>query len=87
MAALRCKQASQFEDAGSAAGVIIGARMDLADLRWGKRIEVAAAEVIVVCADDDVFVGLSRQPRENVVDGGASGLDVDVKREMKSGGE
>src|ERR1700686_3547934 len=87
LATPRTEQAGEFEDAGSAAGVIVGARMDLADLRGGEGIEVAAAEMIIMRADDDVFVGLARQPCEHIVDRGARGFDVDVKGQVKGVGE
>ena len=61
--------------------------MDLADLRGGEGIEVAAAEMIIMRADDDVFVGLARQPCEHIVDRGARGFDVDVKGQVKCVGE
>ena len=61
--------------------------MNLSDLRGRERIEVAATQVIVVSADDDVFIGLPGQLCQYVVDRGASGFDVDVQREMKRVGE
>src|SRR5689334_18794545 len=57
--------------------------MNLANLRRSQRIEIAAAEMIVVRADDYVFVGLSRKPSEHVVYGRVRGFDVDVKSDVQ----
>src|SRR6202040_3586396 len=77
------KQARKFEDARCATRIVVGAGMDLTNLRWCQRIEVAATEVIVMSTDHDVFVGLPGQPGKNVVDRGARGFDVDMQRQMK----
>ncbi len=37
-----------------------------------------------MCADDYVFVSLSRKPGENIVDRCAGCLDIDVEGEMQS---
>ena len=58
--------------------------MNLANLRRSQRIEVAAAQMIVVRADDDVFVGLPGQPCENVVDRRARRFDVDVQAKCEA---
>ena len=70
--------ARKLKHSGSAGSVVIGSRMDLPDLRRGQRIIVAAPQMIVVSSDDDIFVCLSRQIREHVIDGRARGFDVHV---------
>ena len=56
--------------------------MNLADLRRRERIVIAVAEMIVVRAENDVFVGFAGQIREHVVHRGARGFDVHVDRQM-----
>src|SRR5580692_1356218 len=81
------EEAGEFEEAGGAGGVVVGAGMDLADLRRSERIEIAATEVIVVSAEDEVFVGFAGEIGKDVVDGGASGLNADGKSGYLSGGK
>src|SRR3989442_6495493 len=57
---------SQLEDCGSAGGAVVGAGVDLANLRGSEGIVLAQAEVVVVRADDDSFVGELRvAPAQN----------------------
>ena len=65
--------------AGGAGGVVVGAGMDLADLRRGERIGIAVTEMIVVRANDDVFVGFARKIGKDVAYGGTDGIDVHVE--------
>ncbi len=84
---LRSEQARQFENARCSAGVIVRPGMNLPDLRRREGIEIAPAEMIVVRPDDHVFIALAGQPRENIVDRCACGLDVDMERQMERVGE
>ena len=76
----RREQAREFEKASGAGSVVVGAGMNLADLRRRERIEIAVTEMIVVRAENDVFVGFAGEVGEDVVDGGASGFDADGER-------
>src|SRR5215469_17067681 len=42
------KNASQLEHSGCSGGIVIGSRMDFADLRRSHGIKIAAAEVIIM---------------------------------------
>ena len=75
----RREQPRQFQHARGAGSVVVGAGMNLTDLRWRQRIGVAAAQVIVVRADDDVLVGLAGQIRQHIVDLRVRRLDVDLQ--------
>src|SRR6516162_8117209 len=44
------KNASQLEHSGCSGGIVIGSRMDFADLRRSHGIKIAAAEMIIVSA-------------------------------------
>src|SRR5437763_4371846 len=79
----RSEFASQFQHACSTGGVVVGARMDLSDLIWSKGGRIATAEVIVVSADNDIFIGLAGKVGKNIVDGGAKEFDVDFQGEMQ----
>src|SRR5579864_5219885 len=57
--------------------------MNLPYLRWRERIEIASAEMIVVCSDDDVVIALAGQPGKDVIHGGPRGFDIDVERDTK----
>ena len=83
----RREQARQFHHAGGAGGVVVRARMNLADLRRRERIHVAVAQMIVVRADDDVFVGLPRKVGEHIIHRGACALDVDAERNAQIAGK
>ena len=50
--------------------------MNLADLRRRERIVVPIAKMIVVRAEDHVFVGLAGQIRQHIVHGAARRFDV-----------
>ena len=70
--------ARQFDDAGGAGGIVVGAGMHGAGQR-GRQGELSAqTQVIVMRADDDVFVGLAGQVSDDVVDGLQHTLHVDV---------
>ena len=79
----RRQTARQFEHAGGAGGVIVGAGMDLADLRWGQRIEIAPAQVIIVRAHNHVLIGFTGEVGKHVVDGGLRGFNVHFQRKTK----
>src|SRR5580704_96740 len=81
------EEAGEFEEAGSAGSVVVGTGMDLADLRRSERIEIAAPEVVVVSAEDNVFIGFAGEIGEDVVDGSAGGLDADGEHGGLSGGK
>ena len=81
------EEAGEFEKTSGAGSVVVGTGMDLADLRRSERIEIAAPEVIVVRAENDVFVGFAGEIGEDVVDGGASGLDADGEHGSLRGGK
>ena len=61
------KPARQFDHAGGAGSVIVGAGMHRADLRGRERMLVAQAQMIVVRADDHVLGGLARQVGRDIV--------------------
>ena len=67
----RREQPREFEHARGAGSVVVGAGMNLADLRRRKRIDIAVTEMIVVRADDDVLVGLAGKIGQHIVHGGA----------------
>ncbi len=54
--------------------------MDLPDLRGRKRIEIAAAEMVIMRAKNDILAGFAGKIGEDVVHFGVDGLDVDGKR-------
>src|SRR5437016_4138269 len=58
--------------------------MNLPNLRRGERIEVAAAQMIVMRAHDYIFVGLARQPGENIIDRSPRRLDVNLYQSVKT---
>ena len=70
--------AGQFHDAGGAAGVIVGAGVYGAGLAGRERVLSAQPQVIVVRADDDVFIGLAGQEGSHVVHGLDGALDVEI---------
>ena len=80
------EQVRQLDHARRSRGVVVGARMHLADLRRRQRVLVAVAEMVVVRADDDVFVGLARQIAEDVVNRGLLALDIHVERDLSESG-
>ena len=53
--------AREFDDAGGAAGVIVGAGVYGAGLAGRERVLSAQPQMIVVRADDYVFIGLAGQ--------------------------
>ena len=57
---LIARPAGQFDDARGSRRVVVGAGMDGPDLRGCERILIAQAEMIVMRADDNVFVGFAR---------------------------
>ena len=77
----------EFQQARGARSVIVGAGMNLADLRRRERIVVAVTEMIVVRAEDDVFVGFAGEIGEHVVDGVARRFDVHVDRQVQGIGK
>ncbi len=86
------KICDQFEQPRGAGGVVVGARVHLADLRRRQRTLVAEAQVVVVSSEDHVFLRLARQIAGEVVHRGMIALDVhlerhlDVIRQRKRGG-
>lgn len=54
--------------------------MNLSDLGGRERIDVSAAEVIVVRADDYIFISLPRKISKHVIHCGPGGLDVHRER-------
>ena len=78
--------AGEFEHAGGAGGVVVGAVMDLALFRRGHGELLAEAEVIVVGADDDVFVGLAGEIADDVGDFLDRALDVDGRSTVRVAG-
>ncbi len=68
LARQRRQHARQFHYRGRARRIVVGAREELTDLGRRERAVVAATEVVVVRAEDDVFVGLAGQVREHVGD-------------------
>ena len=77
------QNSGKFQDASGARSVVVGAWVNLADLRRSEGIEGAAAEMVVMGADNDVFVGFTGKISEDVVDGGMSGFDIHGKRGMQ----
>ena len=87
LALVRREQAREFEHAGGAGGIVVGAGMNLPDLRGRERIGIAVAEMIVVRADDDVFVGFAGEIGEDIVDGGVERIDVHVDAQVQRVGK
>ena len=81
----RSEESRQLQNTGGAGGVVVRARMNLANLRRGERIDVSISQVIVMSADDDVLVGLAREVREHIVYRGPRALDIDVQRNLQVG--
>ena len=73
----RSEKAREFNDAGRAGGVVVGAGMNLPDLRRRERIGITIAQMIIVRADDDVFVRLAGHIGEHVIHGGMDRVDMD----------
>src|SRR5712671_2670866 len=61
--------------------------MNLANERWRKRIVIAAAQMIVMRANDDVLVRLSRQISEHIIYGGAGALNIDLQQNLQIRGK
>src|SRR5260370_32790187 len=61
--------------------------MNLANERWRKRIVIAAAQMIVMRANDDVLVRLSRQIGEHIIYGSAGALNIDLQRNLEIRGK
>ena len=53
--------ARQFDHAGRAGGVVVGAGVNRAGQAGRQRVLFAESQMIVMRADDDVFVGLAGQ--------------------------
>ncbi len=79
----RRKQAREFQHSSGAGSVVVGAGMDLADLRGRQRVGITAAQVIVMRADDDVLVGLARKIGQHVVHPRVRRLDVHLHGELQ----
>ena len=69
--------AGEFDDARGSRCVVVGAGMDGSDLRGRERVLVAQAQMVVMRADDYVFVGLAGEVGGDVVRGFGFGADVD----------
>jgi len=80
----RGEDAGQLKQARGTGGVVVGSGMELADQRWGERSVIAASQVVVVRAQDDVLVGLAGQIGEHVADHGMFLLDSGIKSDVKS---
>ena len=80
----RSEQPREFQHAGGAGSVVVGAGMNLSDLRRRKRIDISVAQMIVVRADDDVLVGFPGKIGEHIIHRGARVLDVHVERNMQA---
>ena len=52
--------------------------MYLPDLRRSERIDIAVAQMVIVRAHDDVFIGFAGQISQYVVYRGVEHLDLDV---------
>ncbi len=61
--------------------------MNLPDLRRRERIGIAVTQMIVVRADDDVFVGLAGKIGEDVAYGGVERIDMHVDAQVQRGGK
>src|SRR5579862_7149892 len=57
--------------------------MHLSDLRRGERVFVTQAQMVVVRADDDVLIRLTRQVRHDVMHGLRVVPDVDVQLDLQ----
>ena len=71
------RPAGEFDYARGSRGVVVGAGMDGPDLRRRERILIPQAQMVVMRADDDVFVGFAGEVGGDVVRGFGFGADVD----------
>src|SRR6266404_6234574 len=75
----------EFDDAGRAGCVVVGAGMNGSGQRWRHRELLAQPKVIVMRPDDNVFRSLARKVSADVMDGLHFAADIEVELQAHAG--